>query len=81
MVHFGPFWPEEVHFGLFRSANRTLATPEQEKRMKADLRSKKDLLVSFGEGGREREGEGEREGERERETTLACQSPPPPVKL
>ena len=28
MVHFGPFWPEEVHFGLFGSANRTLAIPE-----------------------------------------------------
>ena len=27
MVHFGPFWPEEVHFGPFRSANRTLAIP------------------------------------------------------
>ena len=25
MVHFGIFWPEEVHFGPFRSANRTLA--------------------------------------------------------
>ena len=24
----GPFWPEEVHFGPFRSANRTLAIPE-----------------------------------------------------
>ena len=29
MVHFGPCWPEEVHFGPFRSANRTLAIPEQ----------------------------------------------------
>ena len=28
MVHFGQFWPEEVHFGPFRSANRTLAVPE-----------------------------------------------------
>ena len=28
MVHFGQFWPEEVHFGPFRSANRTLAIPE-----------------------------------------------------
>ena len=28
MVHFGPFWPEEVHFGPFRSANRTLAIPD-----------------------------------------------------
>ena len=27
MVHFSPFWPEEVHFGPFRSANRTLAIP------------------------------------------------------
>ena len=23
MVHFGPFWPEEVYFGPSRSANRT----------------------------------------------------------
>ena len=29
MVHFGPFWPEEVHFAPFRSANRTLAIPEK----------------------------------------------------
>ena len=29
MVHFGPFWPEEVHFGPFRSANRTLAIPDK----------------------------------------------------
>ena len=28
MVHFGPFWPKEVYFGPFRSANRTLATLE-----------------------------------------------------
>ena len=28
LVHFGPFWLEEVHFGPFRSANRTLAVPE-----------------------------------------------------
>ena len=28
MVHFGLFWPEEVHFGPFRSANRTLAIPD-----------------------------------------------------
>ena len=27
MVHFGSFWPEEVHLGPFRSANRTLAIP------------------------------------------------------
>ena len=25
----GPFWPEEVHFGAFRSANRTLAISDQ----------------------------------------------------
>ena len=25
MDHFGPFWPEGVHFGPFRSADRTLA--------------------------------------------------------
>ena len=24
----GPLWPEEVHFGPFRSANRTLAIPD-----------------------------------------------------
>ena len=24
----GPFWPEEAHFGPFRSANRTLSIPE-----------------------------------------------------
>ena len=29
MVHFGPFWPEEVHFGPLRSANRILAIPER----------------------------------------------------
>ena len=28
MDPFGPFWPEEVHFGPFRSANRTLAIHE-----------------------------------------------------
>ena len=28
MDHFGPFWPREVYFGPFRSANRTLATPD-----------------------------------------------------
>ena len=28
MDHFGPFWPGEVHFGPFRSANRTLAITE-----------------------------------------------------
>ena len=27
-VHFGPFWPDGVHFGPVRSANRTLAIPE-----------------------------------------------------
>ena len=27
----GPFWPEEVHFGPFRSANRTQAIPEQQE--------------------------------------------------
>ena len=29
MVHFGPFWPEEVHFGPFRYANRPQAIPEK----------------------------------------------------
>ena len=28
MVHFGPFWPKEVYFGPFRSANCTLVTPD-----------------------------------------------------
>ena len=28
MVHLGPFWPEVVHFGPSRSANRTLAIPD-----------------------------------------------------
>ena len=32
MVHLGPFWPEEVHFGPFRSANRTLAIPDLSRR-------------------------------------------------
>ena len=27
MIHFGPFWPEEVHFGPFKSTNSTLAIP------------------------------------------------------
>ena len=26
--HFGPFWPEERHFGPFRSASCTLAIPD-----------------------------------------------------
>ena len=29
MIHLGPFWPEEVHFGPFRSANCTLAIPDE----------------------------------------------------
>ena len=37
MVHFGPFWLEEVHFGPFRSANRTLAIPETAKSKTRDL--------------------------------------------
>ena len=28
MVHFGLFWPKEVYFGPFRSANRALDTPD-----------------------------------------------------
>ena len=28
MDQIGPLWPKEVHFGPFRSANRTLAIPE-----------------------------------------------------
>ena len=31
MVHFGPFWSEEVHFGPFRSANHTLAIPRESR--------------------------------------------------
>ena len=34
MVHFGPFWPEEVNF--FRSANRTPATPEYQRKLLLD---------------------------------------------
>ena len=30
MVHFGQFWPEEVHFGPFRSASRTLVIPDKQ---------------------------------------------------
>ena len=26
----GPFWSKEVHFGPFRSANRTLASPDSQ---------------------------------------------------
>ena len=25
----GPFWPEELHFGLSGSMNRTVATPDR----------------------------------------------------
>ena len=32
----GPVWPEEDHFGPFRSANRTLATPEERPRRSQD---------------------------------------------
>ena len=32
LVHFGPFWPEEAHFGPFRSANRTLSIPDLVRR-------------------------------------------------
>ena len=28
--HFGPFWPEEDRFGPLRSANHTLAIPDQQ---------------------------------------------------
>ena len=37
MVHFGPFWPEEVHFGPFRSANRTPAIPDQQRHLSSIL--------------------------------------------
>ena len=43
MVHFGPFWPEEVRFGLSRSANRTLAIPENHDIESRDLKSQSDL--------------------------------------
>ena len=29
----GPFWPNEVYFGPFRSANNTLATPENRSKI------------------------------------------------
>ena len=32
MDHFGQFWPEEIHFGPFRSANRTLAIPDYNRK-------------------------------------------------
>ena len=32
MPQFGPFWPEEAHFGSFGSVNRTLATPDSGNR-------------------------------------------------
>ena len=43
----GPFWPEEVHSGPFRSANRTLAIPE---RLSVRTRSQEQMeliAVSF----------------------------------
>ena len=49
MVHFGPFWPEEVHFGPFRSANRTLAISEKILRKK--LRPKRFYVFFWGGGG------------------------------
>ena len=47
MVHFGPFWPGEVHFGPFRSANHTLAIPEQNSRIERNK-----LLSEYWAGGR-----------------------------
>ena len=44
MVHFGPFWPEEVHFGPFRSANRTLAIPEKKVQQ---LRANSPEMTTF----------------------------------
>ena len=38
----GPFWPKEVYFGPFRSANRTVATPDSksaERRMRVIILS------------------------------------------
>ena len=35
--HFGTFWPEEVHFGPFRSANRALAIPDLDAKKKRHL--------------------------------------------
>ena len=33
----GPFWPKEVQFGPFRSANRTLAIPENRKKIAPEI--------------------------------------------
>ena len=38
----GPFWPVEVHFGPFRSANRTLAIPDKRWGLKR-MRERKGL--------------------------------------
>ena len=53
MDQHGPFWPKEVYFGLFRSANRTLATPEKVLRHKweayrdANVRSILTIFENF----------------------------------
>ena len=46
MVHLGPFWPEEVHFGPFRSTNRTLAIPEILSRFRSDFEPLSILFAS-----------------------------------
>ena len=49
MVHFGPFWSEEVHFGPFRSAKGTLAIPDL-TRVHRKFFSSKCFLEGFLEG-------------------------------
>ena len=50
MVHFGPFWPEEVHFGPFRSANHTLAIPDICQRIQARARQALTNVLLIAEG-------------------------------
>ena len=42
MDRFGPFGPEEVHFGPFRSANRALAIPEMSPGMRCEVLAAKE---------------------------------------
>ena len=43
----GPFWSEEVHFGPFRSANRSLAIPDfpQEKKKRENSTDSQKLRL------------------------------------
>ena len=50
MDHFGPFWPKELHFGPFRSANRTLAIPDCD-RLRLLIASDLTALCNPGEMG------------------------------